>query len=232
MLLTTLVGLGVAGIVFGQDSPDEVSPPEASGYGGAQDAFYAPKPVSGASQDNGQTYNPKSQDEERREDYQGQVFEEANDRLPSGREPDSIYRDDHDGMRRALGGRSNDQRGMRGRFGGGGRSGNGLASGLSRRDDDLPRAIADLRWDARIQQLTQALKEAPVEQRDEIAVELRQQLSKLFDVRTAAREAQIQQLEERIQNLRDQLNKRVEVKDEIIELRLQTLVNEANGRTF
>ncbi len=114
-------------------------------------------------------------------------------------------------------------------FGGGFqiRGGRGIASGRGRRRSSSPS-----QQEIAVQQLSEKLQRAPAEQREEIAASLKQELSQLFDTRTAEREAQIKQLEERIQSLREQLNKRVEVKDEIIQLRLQTLVNEANGLTF
>lgn len=66
-------------------------------------------------------------------------------------------------------------------------------------------------------------------ERDEIKVELKELLTKQFDVQRQRRQLELARVEERIQRLRGLFKKRDDAREKIIEQRLEQLVREADG---
>ena len=62
-----------------------------------------------------------------------------------------------------------------------------------------------------------------------LKTDLRDMLTKQFDVQRQRRELELSRIEERVKKLRDQIKKRNDARDTIIDRRLEQLTNEADG---
>jgi len=67
------------------------------------------------------------------------------------------------------------------------------------------------------------------EEQKRVKAELREVLTKQFNLQHQRRELELARIEERVQKLRDQIKKRNEARDSIIDRRLEQLINDAEG---
>jgi hypothetical protein len=77
--------------------------------------------------------------------------------------------------------------------------------------------------------LTQYVAADKPDDQKRLKAELRDMLTKQFDVQKQRRELELSRIEERIKKLRDQIKKRNDARETIIDRRLEQLTNEAEG---
>jgi hypothetical protein len=107
-----------------------------------------------------------------------------------------------------------------------------LAGGLVAAEDPEAAKLtqAELEVAQEAEQLSAKYESAdkPEEQK-RIKAELRDALTKQFNLQHQRRELELAKIEERVQKLRDQIKKRNEARDSIIDRRLEQLINDAEG---
>jgi len=90
----------------------------------------------------------------------------------------------------------------------------------------------DMRLEQEAHELAMKLRQAPPDRRDAIKQEIRELVTKHFDVRQERRTMELKRLEKEISHVRESLEKRQSAKEQIIKQRVRELTGGEDDLTF
>jgi replicative DNA helicase len=92
--------------------------------------------------------------------------------------------------------------------------------------------MSDQQLEREIAGLTQQLRRAPREKRDELKIQIKQLVEKHFDVRQSRRQLHVKRLQEDLEKLKQAIDRRNELRPQVIERRVAELVGEESALDF